>query len=136
MEEIFVWHLNHFCWFLSFFPSSNGVLELYAKIQSLRAITTKAQHPISPSKCTLLLKRSNKAIALLACTELRRRLAIVSTSPQAFLYAIAFWVGVEAKVSPHILLELTIFDLKVLREMHFIFIDNRLSNAKCILHQH
>lgn len=31
-------------------PSSNGVLELKAKIQSLRAITTKAQHPISPSK--------------------------------------------------------------------------------------
>lgn len=76
--------------FSPFPPSSNGVLELKAKIQSLRAITTKAQHPISPSKHTLLLKRISKSISLLACKELGS-LATARTS-QTFQCAIACWV--------------------------------------------
>lgn len=76
--------------FSPFSPSSNGLLELEAKIQSLRAITTKAQHPISPSKHNLLLKYINKSISLLAWEELGS-LATAWTS-QTFQHAIACWV--------------------------------------------
>lgn len=77
--------------FSPFPPSSNGVSELGAKIQSLRAITTKAQHPISPSKHNLLLKYINKSIFSLACKGLGS-LATARTS-QTFQSAIAEWWG-------------------------------------------
>lgn len=76
--------------FSPFPPPSNGLLELQAKTQSLRSITTKSQPPIPPSKHNLLLKHIHKSISLLACKELGS-LATARTSP-TFQRAIAGWL--------------------------------------------
>lgn len=102
-----------------FSPSSNGVLELQAKYR-VRAITTKAQHPIPPSKRNLLLKYINKSFSLQACKDLGS-FATARTS-QTFQYATACWVvGKQRYQSTNFQSLLFLFGSFKTDALHFLF---------------